>query len=57
MNARASLSPDMGVRIEKAFGVSMETLVRMQNNYDIAQAHSQEGEIKVDRYVPKAINP
>jgi antitoxin HigA-1 len=53
LNERASLSPDMAIRIEKAFGVSMETLMRMQNSYDIAQAHSREGEIKVKRYVPK----
>ena len=40
--------------IEKAFGVSMDTLMRMQNSFDIAKARSREGEIKVDRYVPKA---
>ncbi len=55
LNKRASISPDMAIRIEKAFGVSMETLMRMQSNYDIAEAHSREGEIKVDRYVPEAI--
>ena len=33
--------------IEKAFGVSMDTLMRMQNSYDIAQARKREGEIKV----------
>jgi hypothetical protein len=54
LNERASLSPDMAIRIEKAFGVSMETLMRMQNSYDIAQAHSREGEIKVNRHVRKA---
>ena len=54
LNERASLSPDMAIRIEKAFGVSMETLMRMQNSYDIAQARRREGEIKVDRYVSKA---
>jgi addiction module HigA family antidote len=53
LNERASLSPDMAIRIERAFGVSMETLMRMQNSYDIAQAHFREGEIKVKRYVPK----
>ncbi|MGH6810805.1 MAG: HigA family addiction module antitoxin [Methylocella sp.] len=53
LNERASLSPDMAIRIEKAFGVSMETLMRMQNSFDIAQAHRREGEIKVKRYAPK----
>lgn len=38
LNERASLSPVMALRIEKAFGVSMDTLMRMQTSYDIAQA-------------------
>jgi addiction module HigA family antidote len=54
LNERAALSPDMAIRIEKAFGVSMETLMRMQNSFDIAQAHKREGEIAVARYEPKA---
>jgi antitoxin HigA-1 len=45
LNQRADLSPDMAIRLDKAFGVSMETLMRMQNSYDIAQAHKREGEI------------
>src|SRR5690554_6608972 len=51
LNERAHLSPDMAVRIEKAFGVSMETLMRMQNSYDIAQARARADEIKVGRYM------
>jgi addiction module HigA family antidote len=54
LNGGADLSPDMALRIEKAFAVSMDTLMRMQNSYDIALARGREGEIKVDRYVPKA---
>ena len=50
LNERSSLSPDMALRIEKAFGVSMDTLMRMQSSYDIAQARKREGEIKVARY-------
>jgi antitoxin HigA-1 len=53
LNEHADLSPDMALRIEKAFGVSMETLMRMQNSFDIAQARRREGEITVKRYVPK----
>ncbi|WP_176074711.1 HigA family addiction module antitoxin [Brucella intermedia] len=51
LNERAHLSPEMAIRIEKAFGVSMETLMRMQNSYDIAQARRREAEIKVERYI------
>ena len=47
LNERARLSPEMALRIEKAFGVSMDTLMRMQNSFDIAQARKREGEIKV----------
>ena len=50
LNERAHLSPEMAIRIEKAFGVPMETLMRMQNSYDIAQARRREAEIKVERY-------
>lgn len=50
LNERAQLSPEMAIRIEKAFGISMETLMRMQNSYDIAQARKREAEIKVERY-------
>lgn len=53
INERSSLSPDMALRIEKAFVVSMDTLMRMQNSYDIAQARRREGEIDVVRYVSK----
>ena len=51
LNERSYLSSEMALRIEKAFGVSMDTLMRMQNSYDIAQARKREGEITVARYV------
>lgn len=47
LNERAHLSPEMALRVEKAFGVSMDTLMRMQNSYDIAQTRKREGEISV----------
>ena len=53
LNEHSALSPDMALRIEKAFGVSMDTLMRMQNSYDIAQARKREGEIDVARFVPQ----
>lgn len=51
LNERANLSPEMALRIEKAFGVSMDTLMRMQNSYDIAQTRSREGEVVVLPYI------
>ena len=53
LNARAALSADMALRIEKAFGPKMDTLLRMQTAYEIAQARDREADIKVKRYVAK----
>ena len=50
LNGRANLSPDMALRIEKVFGVPMDTLMRMQNSHDIANARKREGEIKLARF-------
>lgn len=47
LNERARLSPETALRTEKAFGVSMDTLMRMQNSYDIARARTRAAEIKV----------
>ena len=50
LNERAHLSPEMALRIEKAFGVSMDTLMRMQNSYDISQTRKRGHEIRVTRF-------
>ncbi len=50
LNERCSLSTEMALRIEKAFNVSMDTLMRMQNSYDIAKARGREDEVNVARY-------
>ncbi len=47
LNGRADLSPDMALRVEKAFGVKMDTLMRMQTSFDIVEARAREGTIKV----------
>lgn len=57
LNERAHLSPEMAIRIEKAFGLSMEVLMRMQNSYDIAQARKREGDIKVAPFRGKPLDP
>ena len=50
LNGKAGLSGDMALRVEKAFGVKMDTLVRMQASYEIARTRKREGQIKVKRY-------
>lgn len=52
LNAKADLSGDMALRFEKAFGVDMETLMRMQSSFDIAQTRSRATTIKLERYAP-----
>ena len=49
LNGKADLSGDMALRIEKAFGVRMDTLMRMQASYDIAQTRKREKKIHVRR--------
>jgi addiction module HigA family antidote len=49
LNGKASLSGDMALRIEKAFGVRMETLMRMQSSFDIAVTRKREGSIRLRR--------
>ena len=47
----------MALRIEKAFGVPMETLMRLQNSFDIAQARNRAGEINVAPFTGKLPEP
>jgi addiction module HigA family antidote len=54
LNERVSLSPEMALRIEKAFGVKMDLLLRMQTGWDIAMQRRREGEIDVAPYRPAA---
>ena len=49
LNGKADLSGDMALRIEKAFGIKMDTLMRMQSSYDIAQTRKRENQIRVPR--------
>jgi addiction module HigA family antidote len=57
LNERSNLSPEMALRIEKAFGVSMDTLMRMQISYDIAETRRREGEIQVAPFNGKPLTP
>lgn len=52
LNGNAALSPEMALRVEKAFGVSMEMLLRMQAWYDASEMRARANEISVQRYEP-----
>lgn len=54
LNGSADLSPEMALRIEKAFGVNMDTLMRMQTAYDIAKTRRTAASIKVRPFTPEA---
>jgi len=50
LNCHSSLSSDMALRLEKAFGVRMDTLLRMQTVFDIAQARKRAPMIDVQKF-------
>lgn len=52
VNCKAALSAEMALRIEKAFGVSMDTLLRMQVWHDSHVMRQRAAEIAVKRYEP-----
>ena len=56
LNGKANLSGDMALRIEKAFGVKMDSLMRMQSAYDIAETRKRAKGIRVKRVQRAAIH-
>lgn len=50
LNEKASLSPEMALRVEKAFAVKMETLLRMQIRHDAWHMRQREADIRVSPY-------
>lgn len=47
VNGKSSVSAEMAIRLDKAFGGGAETWLRLQAAYDLAQARRREGEIDV----------
>ncbi|MGE5647892.1 MAG: HigA family addiction module antitoxin [Acidobacteriota bacterium] len=54
LRGKAALTPEMALRIEKAFGPDMDHLLRMQLAYDVAKTRTLARRIPVKRYVPPA---
>ena len=52
LNGNAALSPEMALRIETAFDVSMDMLLKMQAWHDASQMRARASEISVERYEP-----
>ena len=53
LNGNASLSPEMALRMEKAFGIGMDLMLRMQAWHDAVRMRARADEIAVERYVPE----
>jgi addiction module HigA family antidote len=54
VNCHAGISPEMAIRLDKAFGGGADTWLRLQAAYDLALAMKHADEIKVDRLSPAA---
>jgi addiction module HigA family antidote len=50
INGRAGISPDMAIRLSKAFGRSPESWLQLQLQYDLSQAEKRSNTIKVKRF-------
>ena len=57
INGKSGISPEMAIRLTKAFGSTEETWLRMQLAYDLAAARKDESKIKVRRQpVPQELH-
>jgi len=54
LHGKAALTPEMALRIEKAFGPDMDHLLRMQLAFDVAKTRQQARSIVVKRFIPPA---
>ena len=52
LHGKVTLTPEMALRIEKAFGPEMDHLLRMQLAYDVAKTRRLAWDLAVKRYVP-----
>ena len=49
VNGKSGISPEMAIRLDKAFGGTAESWLQLQTAYDLAQARRREKDIKVRR--------
>lgn len=54
LSSKSALSPEMALRFEKAFGVGMELMLKLQAWYDTEQMRARADEVQVERYQPSA---
>ncbi len=54
VNCRSGISPEMAIRLAKAFGRGAETWYRLQSAYELAQVMKKASRIKVEKLSPAA---
>jgi antitoxin HigA-1 len=52
VNGHSGISPEMAVRLSKAFGSTARHWMQLQMNYDLWQAEHRADEVRVQRFVP-----
>ena len=57
LNCKTGLSPEMALRLELAFGLNMDTMLRMQAWWDAVKMRTRSHEIDVQRYEPAFASP
>lgn len=55
LNGKAGVSPEMAIRLSKAFGSGPEVWLGMQMEYDLVQAEKKASRIQVERLRPKSV--
>ena len=51
VNGKSGISPEMAIRLDKAFGGTAEAWLALQTACDLAQARKNESKIRVKRYI------
>jgi len=55
VNGKTGISPEMAIRLDKAFGGTAEAWLSLQTAFDLAQARKKERSISVKRYIMKNV--
>jgi addiction module HigA family antidote len=50
LNGKSGISPEMAIRLSKAFGGSAESWLKQQMQYDLAQVQTKARKIKVQKF-------
>lgn len=53
VNGKAGISPEMAIRLDKAFGGTADAWLALQTAYDLAQAKKRSNTIMVKRYIAR----